>query len=197
MSIIKTSLFPTNIWILDNLLKLEDLKKIQKEINKLLKNKTQTNGDLQNNNKFVSLNEEIIKCLSSIFKNCFYKYEDFQITGMWGNNFLGNFHKPHNHANNFYSGVFYTEADETSAPITFIDPKQQSFVIRPAVEKYTIDNSPQWDIPCKTNRIIFFPSWLQHFVGANKIKSKRVSIAFNVMFKGRLNTINEFETNEF
>ena len=40
MSIIKESLFPTNIWILDNVLDLKDLKKIQKEINKLLKNKT-------------------------------------------------------------------------------------------------------------------------------------------------------------
>ena len=48
-----------------------------------------------------------------------------------------------------------------------------------------------------TNRMILFPSWLQHYVPVNETKSNRVSIAFNIMLKGKVGSSEEYQSAEF
>ena len=45
--------------------------------------------------------------------------------------------------------------------------------------------------------MILFPSWLQHYVPINETKSNRISIAFNVMLKGKVGEPTNFQSANF
>ena len=49
----------------------------------------------------------------------------------------------------------------------------------------------------KTNRAIFFPSWLPHWVQQNKSNNKRISIAWNMQVKGQVGEHHEFQSADF
>ena len=70
-------------------------------------------------------------------------------------------------------------------------------MIRPAVNNYNKFNSSSWWLPSIENSLILFPSWLQHNVASNQEKEPRISISFNIMFKGKLSSLKEKEYNEF
>ena len=46
----------------------------------------------------------------------------------------------------------------------------------------------------KTNRAIFFPAWLPHWVQQNNSKNKRISIAWNMQVKGQVGEHYEFQS---
>ena len=48
-----------------------------------------------------------------------------------------------------------------------------------------------------TNRMILFPSWLQHYVPINETDKNRISIAFNIMLKGKVGSSEEYQSAEF
>jgi hypothetical protein len=54
-----------------------------------------------------------------------------------------------------------------------------------------------WQLGSITNRMILFPSWLQHFVPINTSNQDRISIAFNVMLKGTVGSSTDFQSAEF
>ena len=87
-----------------------------------------------------------------------YKADTIEITSMWGNVLKpGETHQPHTHSNNFLSGVFYIDADNTSG-ITFQDPRPGANVILPRKKNDHIDNASLLHYKSKTNRIMMFPS---------------------------------------
>ena len=49
----------------------------------------------------------------------------------------------------------------------------------------------------KTNRAVFFPSWLQHWVPQNISEKNRISIAWNVQLKGEVGEHNEYQSATF
>ena len=100
------------------------------------------------------------------------------------------------HSNNILSGVFYVDAEQTSG-IMFTDPRPQAGVIQPDVTKQFVDNANVIKYDSMTNRMILFPSWLQHYVPTNETKSNRISIAFNVMLKGKVGSSEEYQSAEF
>ena len=52
------------------------------------------------------------------------QFDDIKITDMWKRiKTFNEYHPPHTHSNNFYSGVFYLDAEDTSSSICFSDPK--------------------------------------------------------------------------
>ena len=117
---------------------------------------------------------------------------------MWSNILKpGEFHSPHTHSNNLVSGVFYLQTNDNSPAITFLDPRPQSSVLQPQAKEYDIFNSTMFYYPAKVNRMILFPSWLEHYVPQNDTKFSRVSIAFNVMLKGQVGRPDNFQTNTF
>ena len=190
MDIKEMILFPTFVYGVDNFLNekdrnklLKDVLKEEKKIN--LDHRFHTNG-MDHTKKIYNCLSEKIKTLSkNIFDHHKLIYNDFEITGMWSNVIKQNNDiQIHNHPNNFLSGVYYLQTDDNSPNIVFTDPRQQSNVITPKASERTIHNSSAWWFKPKQNSILFFPSWLQHYVEQNKSKEKRISIAFNIMFNG-------------
>ena len=51
------------------------------------------------------------------------------------------------------------------------------------VDSFTEHNSTLWKISAKTNKLIIFPSWLEHGVEPNMSNEDRISLSFNTIFK--------------
>ena len=58
-------------------------------------------------------------------------------------------------------------------------------------------NSTRYQMPAMVNRMILFPSWLQHYVPVNDSGKDRISIAFNCMLKGLVGEPTNFQSNTF
>ena len=123
-------------------------------------------------------------------------YERYEITDMWSNILKpGEAHRPHTHSNNILSGVFYVHSDE-AAGIQFYDPRPQAGVLNPEVKGFTKANATAWELKSTTNRMIMFPSWLQHLVPINNSDNNRISIAFNVMLRGIVGQSTDYQSSE-
>jgi uncharacterized protein (TIGR02466 family) len=132
-----------------------------------------------------------------ILKDLSYDVEDIAITDMWANVLKNNeSHPVHTHSNNFLSGTYYLQSDQ-GASIVFHDPRPAADVIVPRKKETTMDNSSLLSYASKTNRAIFFPSWLPHWVQQNKSSNKRISIAWNIQIKGQLGEHHEFQSADF
>jgi len=100
------------------------------------------------------------------------------------------FHHRHFHPNSYISGVFYISADKKVDSIIFY----KSFPddrIKLDITKYNIFNSTSWKFPVETGDIFLFRSSLEHGVPPNKGTDTRISLSFNVFFKGTLGDRNE------
>ena len=197
---IRETLFPTHAYTLNDAIMKKDNAMIKKDIMQKLKKTNrpswQSESNLHLKQKYKSLCDQIIKMATKIFEEQEIQYERFEITSMWANVLKTNenFHA-HTHANNYLSGVYYVQTKNTH--INFLDPRPQSNVIRPAVKNYNILNSSVLLLAANENKLILFPSWLQHYVSSNKDKEPRISVSFNIMFKGILSTLQAKEYNEF
>ena len=193
-------LFPTNILITDNVLESEYLDSMVSDT--LQKSKTgrqinwQSHPRLQDELKYKSLSEAALNLGKKYAENLKWKYEHIFITDMWSNILKpGETHAPHTHSNNIISGVFYLSADDTSG-LRFYDPRPQSNVFD-LNREFNWNNCSLWEYASKTNRMILFPSWLSHMVPSNISKDNRISVAFNLMVKGKVGTPDEFQSSEF
>tara|TARA_R100001086_G_C11779475_1_gene243217 strand:+ start:189 stop:824 length:636 start_codon:yes stop_codon:yes gene_type:complete len=110
---------------------------------------------------------------------------DFYITQSWLNVTKPNEnHHLHLHPNSIISGVFYIETVEDDK-IDFYEPNRAKHVIKFEPKEFNLWNSLSWFIPATDNKLILFPSWLEHGVELNKkAKTNRVSISFNTFAKG-------------
>ena len=195
-------LFSTHIFLLDNVLNERFLLDIRKDvINSYNPNQKnwQSKADLHKQplDCYFALAEKVLNTADDIMKELKYKYEGLVITDMWSNVLKsGETHRPHTHSNNVLSGVFYVDAEET-AGIIFTDPRPQAGVLQPDVEKQFVDNASLIKYESATNRMILFPAWLQHYVPSVNSRKNRISIAFNVMLKGKVGSSEEYQSAEF
>ncbi len=98
----------------------------------------------------------------------------------------GESHHGHNHPNSIISGVFYIATVEEDN-ITFYNPNVFIKSIRILSLEYTEWNSTSWSFPVNNNKLILFPSWLEHEVKVNeKATTDRISLSFNTFVKGTL-----------
>ena len=202
-------IFPTSVFIFDNVLEQEYIDSMREDIinsSKLNTENRKANWQSEHNNKLYELpkyKELGKKALSNsriYVDKLEYIVEDMELTGMWSNILKqGESHPPHTHSNNFISGVFYVQAeDEPNTPaINFLDPRGQTCVLQPQQKKYTLYNSTRYFYPAIVNRMILFPSWLSHFVPVNYSKTDRISIAFNTMLKGQVGEPSNFQSANF
>ena len=201
MKFLKEQLFPTETYIVDDVLEEEYIDSMKNDIIKSSKEKQRVNWQsdpkLHLNKKYKALSDKIIEVSKLIFADKSYKYEKYEITDMWSNILKQNeFHRPHTHSNNILSGVYYVQSDNV-ATLQFYDPRPQAGVLNPDVEKWHKGNATVWQLGSITNRMILFPSWLQHFVPINTSNQDRISIAFNVMLKGTVGSSTDFQSAEF
>ena len=193
-------LFSTHIFLIDNVIPEKDILDIRKHIISTYNSDTknwQSIADLHKMIIYDTLTNKILEYSKNVFDKLELKYDSFKITDMWSNVLKpGETHRPHTHSNNMLSGVYYVDAVETSG-IIFTDPRPQAGVIQPDVNKQILDNASIVKYDSATNRMILFPSWLQHYVPVNETNKNRISIAFNIMFKGLVGSSTEYQSAEF
>ena len=93
-------------------------------------------------------------------------------------------HQPHAHSNSHISGVFYVAADKEIDSIVFY--KRDHLALELNIEKHNIFNSRSWKFPVETGDLFLFPSYLIHGVEKRQGTDTRVSLSFNVFFKGEI-----------
>lgn len=196
MKLSHLSLFPTKLYIADDVLEEEHIGIIKKDILDLsfeVKN-WQSQPDIHKDKKYKPLVDKINHLTTKIFEEKKYIYDRFEITGMWANTLnKGEFHRPHTHSNNILSGVYYVQSD-SNCDINFYDPRPQADVLSPKKSELNENNASVWFQKSNTNSMIFFPSWLQHYVPTNETDNLRISIAFNIMLRGTVGEPTEFQS---
>lgn len=96
----------------------------------------------------------------------------------------GEYHHKHSHANSVLSGVFYIHAEAGKDKIVFFKDKNQTISLK--TKEFNIFNAESWWLGVKTGDLLIFPSNLTHMVETTISEKTRVSLAFNVFFKGVL-----------
>ena len=108
------------------------------------------------------------------------------ITQSWINYTENNqFHHRHSHANSHISGVFYISADQKIDSIKFYKTPAYE-AIQARITKYNIFNSDSWRFPVQTGDVVLFRSSLEHGVARTKGTATRISLSFNIFFRGTL-----------
>jgi uncharacterized protein (TIGR02466 family) len=92
-----------------------------------------------------------------------------------------NYNLNHTHPGSVLSGVFYLKTD-SSGPLEFVMDRAEGFLWQSIVdsEKAPPITWPVARFAPAENKMIVFPSWLEHNV--LPCKSQRISIAFNAVF---------------
>ncbi len=115
------------------------------------------------------------------------RYDGLYITSCCANvNGKGHSHHDHTHPNNYLSGVYYVRVPSDSGAIVFSDPRPQAHVLAPTVIQRSPFNANIHPYQPQEGTMLLFPSWLPHMVEANLSEERRISIAFNVMLKGKM-----------
>lgn len=145
------------------------------------------NFDLHQNENFSPLSDAILREMETIGQDLF-QYEKeyaYEITQMWMSCLKpGQSHHPHTHHNTLWSGVFYLNGEENEFPsINFENPFYRHFVL--SYKKLNEYNCNNWQVPTKKDKLVIFPSYLNHWVNENNTDTNRISVAFNIILRGR------------
>ena len=178
-------IFPTSIFCFDDVLEQEYIDSMKDDIinqSKINAEQRQANWQSVKNNKlyelpkYKELGKMALNACIKYIDLLEYKLDDIKLTGMWSNILKPQeTHAPHTHSNNFVSGVYYLQTTNNSPAINFLDPRGQTCVLQPQQKEYTKYNSTRYFMPAMVNRMILFPSWLQHYVPVNDSKEDRIS----------------------
>jgi uncharacterized protein (TIGR02466 family) len=197
------SLFPTPVFTtnypaepqLYSFLKNQELMKKEKEVSNLY-------GELSNdvrilrNSECKGLREFIIHNANILAKEILgYKIETMVDVLSWVTiKRTGQSHIAHTHPNSVLSGVYYFDKNVESMPIIFMRKKIEGYnAIRIPIDiknesTFCQDN---YTLNPKQGDIVMFPSYLTHTVGLNTTHMDRYSLAFNLMPKGGIGSVDE------
>jgi len=110
-------------------------------------------------------------------------------TGLSGNIYLQNswlsinrkysYHEMHNHLPSTWSGVYYVEAKESDANLTFVNSNLRSHWPFCRSDENNMDNSANAIFESRTNVLYIFPSYLEHMVLEQKTDNERITLSFN------------------
>jgi len=135
---------------------------------------------------FQPLVEELYKMQHKIYEEEFLDRKP-KLGNMWANiNYKGCSNRPHVHANSLFSGAYYIKVPKNSGALKVNDPRQGTHFIKPSTKKVKLPIyfSSEIQFEPKENRIIMFPSWLEHCVEMNESDDIRISVSFNFLQDG-------------
>jgi len=200
------NLFPTTVFQAKEVLNPENLNNIKNDIDSKFNENLESlsynwqslsSVNLHEEQLYSKLCENILTLSKKYLDDKFFEYENIIITSMWANVLKpGESHRPHTHANNYLSGVFYVN-DNNTTNICFTDPRPQAYVIQLHSNNYNYSNAPIYMYPTTANSLLLFPSWLSHYVPTNTSTENRISISFNLMLKGRVDRLENLQSNTF
>jgi len=192
MELRKETVFPTHLYIADDVLEPAQVDTLKGRMGRW-----PGNHELHREPLVEPLCTRILEIADVMIEQQSWIVDDRAISGMWANlDSPGDVHLPHTHSNNMISGVFYLDAENTSS-IEFWDPRPAAHVIHPRAREYTRANSKVWAVAPKNNSLIMFPSWLMHYVKKNETDRVRLSMAFNIQFKGMMGDPAQLQAAEF
>ena len=143
----------------------------------------QTDNDLQHRPEMAPLIREAEGAVGAALETLQIEHRGFEITGCWVNvRARGGSHRSHSHPNNYLSGVYYVRLSSEGGRLMFHDPRIQTNIIRPRVNKENPYNSRIANVPIVAGALIVFPAWLSHSVEVNQSDERRISVSFNAMF---------------
>jgi|TARA_X000001382_G_scaffold35218_1_gene23206 uncharacterized protein (TIGR02466 family) len=169
-----------------------DLKPIQKECiyrSKKDKGRIKSNlGGWQSNllSEHDSFFPELISKINSLaieFARGIDVKSNLKMNSFWINiNRFKDYNQYHTHPGSLFSGVYYIKSLSNSGNIEFKHPASKS------IESYWDEkisntnplNSCVWEIEPVENRLLIFPSWLEHQVLPNVTQKDRISLSFNI-----------------
>ena len=185
-------IFPTTIWKTNCPLKEEAKKELIYYHNNLklntkgknYSNSTWQSQDIFSENIVFKPIIEIITQNVAILKEELFKKNNFDLTSIWFNSHeMGSYNRMHSHGLCGLSGVYYLNCPDGSGKIVFE---------RNPFEKNIIDFSwnlcdpnfearkTSFEVIPKEGDLLFFPSWLLHWVDRSTVLEDRISIAFNI-----------------
>ena len=187
-------IFPEPVYIstLDRALTKEELKTINKYKKETYKNQ----GNITSNDNYVLENKTLKNLKKDLQKRVIDYFDKVictsnsiipYITQSWINYTETNqFHHRHFHSNSYVSGVFYIDAKKEVDSIIFYKPGEAQKTISLSVTRYNQFNSPSWRCSVQIGDVVLFPSSLHHGVAKKKGPDTRISLSFNVFFKGKI-----------
>lgn len=146
----------------------------------------QSPGDLHRDPAFAELYAVVQAgaeaCLRLLALDC-----TLAVSELWGNisSRRDALHE-HTHPNNFLSGILYVRMPAGAGATVFQDPRPQARVLRPTVLRDNPLNSVEFALSARPGTLVFFPAWLAHEVRPSETDAERITVAFNLMVKGRL-----------
>jgi uncharacterized protein (TIGR02466 family) len=142
--------------------------------------------------KFKELKSFIEKHLNHYFHEILQVDDKLEIyiTQSWLNcNPTGVGHPNHSHPNSLLSGTFYVQG-EPNTPIIFERRESQTLFGSKTIDlpykQLNQYNDNRFFVVNELNKIVLFPSHLQHEVIENPNKTTRISLAFNTYVRGTL-----------
>jgi uncharacterized protein (TIGR02466 family) len=143
----------------------------------------QTPQDLHHLAEFRPLCIAVEKLAQGALRQLAIDYTEIAITALWANvNPPGAKHSIHSHPNNYFSGVYYVQADAKANVIRFHDPRGAAEAIMPPRAQQNVYNANSIEMEAKPGRLVLFPAWLKHDVPTNLSSRERISLAYNLMF---------------
>ena len=189
-------LFPEPVYFskLERALTKKELKTINKYKKETYKNEgniTSSDNYVLKNKTLKNLKEDLQKRVIDYFDKVICTSNSIipHITQSWINYTETNqFHHRHFHSNSYVSGVFYIDAKKEVDSIIFYRPGEAQKTIGLSVTRYNQFNSPSWRCSVQIGDVVLFPSSLHHGVQKKKGPHTRISLSFNVFFKGKIGT---------
>ena len=185
-------LFPEPIYVskLERALTKEELETVDeyKKKSKLnIGNRASTDSYVLENKTLKNLKEDLNKKILDYFDKVICTDDPIipYITQSWINYTEANqYHQCHFHPNSYVSGTFYISADKEVDLVKFFKPSRET--IQPNIAKYNIFNAASWQFPVETGDVVLFQSHLEHGVDMKRGTNTRISLGFNVFFKGTI-----------
>lgn len=182
-------LFPTSVYIVDNLLTNDFLQKYQ---NTILNNTSESGGsnwltnvknclgtyNLNENSFFEDLHQKVTEHVNVFNKhmgsNRFYscKYSWFNIYE------IGDYQEYHNHPHSTYSAIFFLKTNSESSPLVLQNPAEDMHPPHDIVHLNEL-NFGNYRFESRQNSLIIFRSYIKHMVPKHHDIEKRITIAFN------------------
>ena len=134
--------------------------------------------------QYPKVRDKLLERFLDFNQNYLHINSDFRISTSWSIKLkTGDAIHFHRHRNSFYSGVLYygTYNEEDIASLCFVNPigAQLDFYLNDGG-----DTSPLLDnfsVPPAHNRLVLFPSCIEHWMPAYQGKEDRVSLSFNIV----------------
>ena len=135
--------------------------------------------------KFPKTKKVLLNSFKEVAENFDYD-NDFQISTSWmtASN-KGQGCGKHYHAHSFYSGIYYFGTyNDNCGKIVFETPIGQFSSFEVVPKNDTIKNGSSWSMTPRHNLLIFFPSYLNHWIECHDDDTTRYSLAFNIVPTG-------------